>query len=95
MSADEAIRLAGERFGPQLAGSVRLERADFGWIARVEELDLADGLIGHPVLAIGPGTTQARFYPAGPSARVRRAHLAWVDTLARIPADRSGPPSFN
>ena len=95
MSLEEALRIARVRFGPELAGSVRLERADFGWIARVEELDLADGLIGHAVLAIGPTPTETRFYPAGPSARIRRLHLAWIDTLARIPRDEAGPPSFS
>ena len=94
MSMDEALRLARSRFGPQLADSVRLERADFGWIARVEELDLADGLIGHSVLAIGPDGTRERFYPAGPSAGVRRAHLAWLENVARIPAEAPGPASF-
>lgn len=96
MSLDEALRIARDQFGPQLADSVRLERADFGWIARVEELDLADGLIGHPVLAIGPERDHVRLYPAGPSARIRRLHLAWIDTLVRIPMDEAaGPPSFS
>lgn len=94
MSIDEALQLARSRFGPQLADSVRLERADFGWIARVEELDLADGLIGHSVLAIGPDGTRDRFYPAGPSARVRRAHLAWLENVARLPTEAPGPASF-
>lgn len=95
MSLEEAMQVARERFGPALAGSVHLERADFGWIARVEEIDASDGRIGHLVLAIGPALTQVRFYPAGPSARVRRAHLAWLDNLARVPTDLPGPPSFN
>ena len=95
MSPDKALHIARERFGPQLADSVRLERADFGWIARVEELDLADGLIGHLVLAIGPEPHHVRRYPAGPSARIRRLHLAWITTVARIPADEAGPPSFS
>ena len=95
MSLDEALAIARQRFGPGLARVVRLERADFGWIARVEELDAGDGLIGHPVLAIGPNPDQARFYPAGPSAVVRRLHLGWLDTLARLPEDPAGPPSFS
>lgn len=95
MSMDEALRHARDRFGEQLADSVLMERADFGWIARVEERDAADGRIGHSVLAIGPQVSQSRFYPAGPSARVRRAHLAWLDNLDRISADIGGPPSFS
>lgn len=95
MSLEDAMRVARERFGPELADTVHLERADFGWIARVDEVVMPDGRIGHSVLAIGPDTTQARFYPAGPSARVRRAHLAWLDNLSRMPTDLPGPPSFN
>ena len=94
MSIEEARKVAMERFGVQLADSVRVERADFGWIARVEEVAAADGRIGHSVLAIGPAGTRARFYPAGPSARVRRAHLAWLENLERFPGDLGGPPSF-
>ena len=95
MSMDEATRVARERFGPQLADWVRMERADFGWIARVEEPDAGDGLIGHPVLAVGPNLGQARFYPAGPSARVRRAHLAWLDNTSRLAGAGDGPSSFS
>lgn len=92
---EEALQLARTRFGPELAASVRLERADFGWITRVEELDVADGRIGHAVLAMGPRSDQARFYPAGPSARVRRSHLAWLDNLSKMPAEVPGPRSFS
>ena len=95
MSMDEALAVARARFGPEFAESVLLERADFGWIARVEEIDASDGRIGHSVLAIGPGASQVRFYPAGPSARIRRAHLAWLDNLARLPADPVGVRSFS
>ena len=95
MSMEEALAVAQARFGPGFAGSVLLERADFGWIARVEEIDASDGRIGHSVLAIGPEASQARFYPAGPSARIRRVHLAWLDNLARLPADPAGVTSFS
>jgi len=95
MSLDDALGVARERFGPQLAEAVLIERADFGWIARVDEVVAADGQIGHEVLAIGPDPTHTRFYPAGPSARIRRAHLAWIDNLARVPNDPDGPPSFS
>ena len=91
----DAMRLARERFGPALAESVHLERADFGWIARVEEIDASDGRIGHSVLAIGPDIAQTRFHPAGPSARIRRAHLAWLDNLTRLHTDPVGTRSFS
>jgi len=95
MSLDDALATGRQRFGPGLARVVRLERADFGWIARVEELDADDGLIGHPVLAVGPNPDQARFYAAGPSATVRRLHLSWLETLDRLATDPIGPPSFS
>lgn len=95
MNHEEALALARVRFGPQLADSVHLERADFGWIARVEEVQAADGLIGHAVLAVGPQLAHARFYPAGPSARVRRSHLAWLDTCTPVATDPTVPPSFS
>jgi len=95
VSQEEAMRVARERFGAEFAESIHLERADFGWIARVEEWSAADGRIGHSVLAVGPARDQTRFYPAGPSARVRRAHLAWLDNCSRLAADASGHPSFS
>lgn len=91
---EEAMEMARARFGLQLADSVRIERADFGWIARVEERNAADGLIGHLVLAIGPGVAQCHFHPAGSSAHVRRAHLAWLDNTSRRSDDHVGPASF-
>jgi hypothetical protein len=95
MSQDQAMQIARKRFGAKLADTVHLERADFGWIARVDEVVVSDGRIGHSVLAIGPDPMHAHFYPAGPSARVRRAHLVWLENLARVTTDVSGPPSFN
>lgn len=92
----EAVELARGWYRAELADWVRLERADFGWIARVEEPPIGPGdIIGHPVLALGPGPDDVRAYPPMPPARVRQQHLAWLDTTAKMPVVVNGPGSFS
>ena len=84
------------RFPDDLAPWVRLERADFGWIARVEEPPAGpDGLIGRDVLAIGPEPGSSRFYPSMPPVQLRRLHQAWVDTSTRGWIDGEDDTSFS
>jgi hypothetical protein len=91
----EARTLAEEWFQGELADWIRLERADFGWIARVEEPPIGPGdVIGQPVLALGPGHTDVRNYPAMPSAQIRQQHLAWLENVANAPDVVDGPESF-
>lgn len=92
----EAMELARDWYREELSDWIRLEQADFGWIARVEEPPIGPGeLIGQPVLALGPGPCDVRTYPPMPPARVRQQHLAWLETTARMPAVTNGPPSFS
>ncbi len=82
----EAMELARNWHGEELSEWVRLERADFGWIARVEEPPIGPGeLIGQPVLALGPGPDDVRAYPPMPPTQLRQRHLAWLETRARAP----------
>jgi hypothetical protein len=95
LSEVEAQALAQEWFGDELAGWIRLERADFGWIARVEEPPIGPGdVIGQPVLALGPGQTDVRNYPPMPSTQIRQQHLAWLENVANAPDVVDGPESF-
>jgi hypothetical protein len=91
----EAGKLAQEWFCEELEDWIRLERADFGWIARVEEPPIGPGeLIGRPVLAMGPGPKDVRSYPPMPPAQVRHHHLAWLEAMNRVPEKVDGPGSF-
>jgi hypothetical protein len=95
MGEHEAMELARGWFSDELSDWVRLERADFGWIARVEEPPIGPGdLIGQPVLAIGPDPGTVRDYPPMPSAQVRRHHLAWLEAASRTPEITDDPGSF-
>jgi len=94
LSESKAWELAGQHFGDDLADWVRLERTDFGWIARVEEPPIGPGdVIGQPVLVMGPEADQARFYPPMPPVRLRHAHKSWLETASRF-TDVDGPASF-
>jgi hypothetical protein len=95
VTEEDAWRVASDRFPDDLVPWVRLERADFGWIARVEEPPAGpDGLIGREVLAIGPDPDLSRFYPPMPPVQLRWRHQAWVETSQRSAEDGDGPPSF-
>lgn len=84
MTEEEAWRIASSRFPDELVPWVRLERIEFGWIARVEEPPAGpEGLIGRDVLAIGPDSASSRFYPSMPPVHLRRLHQAWVETTER------------
>jgi hypothetical protein len=96
VSEEAAWQLAKDHFGPGLADWVRLERMDFGWLARVEEPPAGpEGLIGRDVLAIGPTPEVLRTYPAMPPPQLRHAHLSWLDAAARVVDDPDGPGSFS
>ena len=87
--------MARDWYGTELADWIRLERADFGWIARVEEPPIGPGeLIGQPVLALGPDPGNVRTYPPMPPAQLRQQHLAWLESMARMPEFVDGPASF-
>jgi hypothetical protein len=95
ISEHEAMELARGWFNDALADWIRLERADFGWIARVEEPPIGPGdLIGQPLLALGPTVTDVRDYPPMPSPQVRQQHLAWLEAAARTPENIDGSESF-
>jgi hypothetical protein len=88
MTEKEAWQVAHERFPAELVPWVRLERADFGWIARVEEPPSGpDGLIGRDLLAIGPQPDSSRFYPSMPPFQLRRRHTSWLAQVERIRRD--------
>jgi hypothetical protein len=96
VSEEAAWQLAKDHFGPGLADWVRLERMDFGWLARVEEPPAGpEGLIGRDVLAIGPTPEVLRTYPAMPPPQLRDAHLSWLDAAARVVDDPDGSGSFS
>jgi len=94
LSEEQAWELARDHFGGDLAPWVRLERADFGWMARVEEPPIGPGeTIGQPVLALGPEPSHIREYPSMPPVRLAHAHKAWLENNDRVTFD-DGPPSF-
>ncbi len=64
-------------------------------MARVEEPPIGPGdIIGHPVLAVGPGPDDVRSYPPMPAAQLRQQHTAWIETRDRVPLIVDGPASF-
>lgn len=90
-----AMDLAKGWFRAELEDWIRLERTDFGWMARVEEPPIGPGdIIGHPVLAVGPGPRDVRAYPPMPPAQLRQQHTAWIEARDRVPLSADGPSSF-
>lgn len=95
LSESEAMELARGWFRAELEDWIRIERTDFGWMARVEEPPIGPGdIIGHPVLAVGPGPDDVRSYPPMPPAQLRQQHTAWIETRDRVPLIVDGPASF-
>lgn len=96
-SEEQAWEIARAHFGEELVSWVRLERTDFGWMARVEEPPLGPGeVIGAPVLAIGPRPEDCRTYPPMSAPQLRRAHFAWLENVAAASeVESDGPASFS
>jgi hypothetical protein len=96
-SEEQAWEIARNHFGDDLASWVRLERTDFGWMARVEEPPLGPGtVIGADLLAIGPRAEDTRTYPPMSAPQLRRAHFAWLENVATASRmDSDGPASFS
>jgi len=95
MREHEAMALAKDWYRDELGDWIRLEQADFGWIARVEEPPIGPGdVIGQPVLALGPGPDDVRAYPPMPPPQLRQQHMAWLDVAIREPETVDGPESF-